>query len=1588
MNEWNVATRGRHALLVPALLVPALLVPALIVPLAGAVFGMRAHATETERFSREVVVGEHTIGVMLESGPETYVTHGILDRIAFVEDGAVSLSDDVISLAVVGSSTARSDDGEERLSWSEAAPLLARVLANHDNLYSVMPVREMDVIEVGDHSLLVPPALTASTRLASAGLLDKLAKSRSVRRKLYAAAALRAVALEEARRYDETLEGDLASWRSGAVTMLGVTNFAATSALDVYTELRIISGMQKAARHGASTVGIAAKVRKRVAASNLGKSVRALAVLAFAVDLAEGISESRLRQRLLAAAAADALLVSSLEDARRLLEAEDADPAMIEGLSDAIGQLTTMSRTRLERYAETGADALSGSLPSLAALVAASYLGMGGAALVVREAAELGEELGGHVREVLTVSAMATLGKTLRPRIEALMWRNAIGTTRADAYSVRELVSLHDRLGAEATASVYNMLWTDRWKDPSSVAGIARGAGLSLAEWFTADAGTEEAFKEEVAWRIGRVRKNAALSAALPQILVELQARFVGPPAVVAAAATAPQAAGSPPVDCAGWDSDDETRLQSFYRDITPEEVVACLEAGADPDARLVDAATPLHFAATFNPNPAVIAVLLDAGVDPGARSSNGITPLHGAAAFTGNPAIIYVLLSGGAEPNSGAAMLADYTPLHFAAQQSDTPAIIAALLDGGADPNARGTNRATPLHLAAERQENPSIITALVGGGANPSARGAAGLTPLHLAARRNRNPAVIAALLEAGAEARARDEDGRTPLDVARERGRPAEIIAALETAMAAASAQSGEGGTPANGASRPEASPGKETAAIIARLVGEPGPINGQDRFGRTPLHVAALWNEGPETIRALLDAGAGIGARAKGGWTALHDAAEGNQHPGVIEMLVGRGANVDERDAKKKTPLHYAASSNDNPAIIAALVAAGAEPNARGKYRRTPLHEAVERNRGPDIIGALLAGGANVNARDTFGQTPLHLASRSDDADADIIRMLLEAGGDVELRDSDGRTPLSAAASRHNPVVARALLAAGSDPNARDKEGETPLHLAGEWSDNPMVAVALMEAGADPTMRDAEGRTARQLARRRLNSIPLMVKVLGGGSYCWENSSFREYFKHLTAAETRGCLEKGADPNARDEGSYTPLHTAAARNGNAEVIEALATAGADPNAEQKGGFTPLHMAAGTNDRPGILEALVRAGARLDARNHSGATPFHVAASGSDNPAVIAAYLGVGGDPGWTDNEGQTPLHEAARWNRNDEVTATLLEGGADPNRRRKDGATPLHLAAEENTNAAIVERLLEAGSDPNVRNEDGATPLHFAAQGLWYSEEGRRDSAVIAALVEAGAEVTARDGEGRSPLHWAARKNDHKRVIATLLEADNELDPRDRNGRTPLHVAVEEDNDKAIVTLLSLGANVHAQDKGGNTPWDLAKNRNDLKGTEAFEMLGELTNRVPKKPKVDEDRLEELGDDISRYVYRETKLHKFDFVFEGCRLDVIHFERERGNSNRPFKRKGTVLMTMDIAKMDKYSVRLFEYANGGDGMAVRYADEEACLDENGGKPIDCPDMGYLSADNGIAMSVQTGRAKRVSKWMFELVEACGG
>ena len=273
-------------------------------------------------------------------------------------------------------------------------------------------------------------------------------------------------------------------------------------------------------------------------------------------------------------------------------------------------------------------------------------------------------------------------------------------------------------------------------------------------------------------------------------------------------------------------------------------------------------------------------------------------------------------------------------------------------------------------------------------------------------------------------------------------------------------------------------------------------------------------------------------------------------------------------------------------------------------------------------------------------------------------------------------------------------------AGDDPNVRGSHSHTPLHHASFSTDNPAIIARLVKTGACLSARDEYGQTPLHLAAGRHRHPHTTAEVTSPG----------EIPKGIKAAR------KAADANP-------------------EVMAELLRAGANPNARDERSRTPLHSAAADSSDPAVIVTLLEAGADIHARDQDGRTPLHSAGGYSHTPAIIALLVKSGADPDARDEYGETPLHWAA-WTEssvNAEGITALVQAGADVDARNNEDQTPLHVAAAFSDNAAEITALLEAGADPNARaGFSRETPLYLAKKRTEPNPE------VIAALEQAGAE----------------------------------------------------------------------------------------------------------------------------------------------------------------------------------------------------------------------------------------------------------
>ena len=210
---------------------------------------------------------------------------------------------------------------------------------------------------------------------------------------------------------------------------------------------------------------------------------------------------------------------------------------------------------------------------------------------------------------------------------------------------------------------------------------------------------------------------------------------------------------------------------------------------------------------------------------------------------------------------------------------------------------------------------------------------------------------------------------------------------------------------------------------------------------------------------------------------------------------------------------------------------------------------------------------------------------------------------------------------------NFVISLSLAAAGSEaPSDR-------LHQAASAGDVASVRRELGN-GADPNQKNPDRLTPLHVAARR---------------------------SHLEIA--RLLLQKGADPNRRQDGTaLTPLHLAVEHQ-HEEVIRLLLEEGANPNLVARSGkgrtLVPLQSAARSGDGE-IARLLLRYGARLGGRcSGCGSQLLHLAAR-TGHAGLARLLLAQGIDP-TTPQDGLRPAQIATRHGHQE--LARLL-GGNEP------------------------------------------------------------------------------------------------------------------------------------------------------------------------------------------------------------------------------------------------------------------------------------------------------------------------------------
>ena len=373
--------------------------------------------------------------------------------------------------------------------------------------------------------------------------------------------------------------------------------------------------------------------------------------------------------------------------------------------------------------------------------------------------------------------------------------------------------------------------------------------------------------------------------------------------------------------------------------------------------------------------------------------------------------------------------------------------------------------------------------------------------------------------------------------------------------------------------------------------------------RDSQGNFPLH-NAVFRKSADEVKAIIEAGAKLGAKNSEGKTALHVAVQqSDEH--CLSILLDKGANVNAVDNDRNTPLLYATSK----AIVDKLIKCGADVNFQTRQRDTPLHLAVAA-KDSQRVETILKLGADPNRLNNNGKTPLHVALNSFEPIKvkEIITLLLEYRADINFSESY-ETPFSCLVRTvlHCPLlldIFRLFIKTGAKLDKR-----TENHFM-NWALGSSPDIS-------PLLKIEQGITCEVLSG---------IVLLG-----YENHK-KQPFLHLAVARgadilVKQLLEMEVDVNSRDGRRKTPLDygcdTIISRDKNSKLLEMLLQHGANPNCDYDK-EPPLQRLI-MHGRVEATELMLKHGADLNAarKTNFGFSGFGVGCSAL-HAAIASSYL----------------------------------------------------------------------------------------------------------------------------------------------------------------------------------------------------------------------------------------------------------------------------------------------------------------------------------------------------------------------------
>ena len=193
----------------------------------------------------------------------------------------------------------------------------------------------------------------------------------------------------------------------------------------------------------------------------------------------------------------------------------------------------------------------------------------------------------------------------------------------------------------------------------------------------------------------------------------------------------------------------------------------------------------------------------------------------------------------------------------------------------------------------------------------------------------------------------------------------------------------------------------------------------------------------------------------------------------------------------------------------------------------------------------------------------------------------------------------------------------------DPNLIHvkENGLSPI-LVAAYHQEPEIASYLADKTVAINIFEASATGRINNVTRLLARDPQLVNAYAEDGF--QPLGLASYFGHLDIAEY--LIKAGAPINSpsRNGLKAAPIQSAVAA-GHEKVVQMLLRLGADPNAREQGGYTPLHAATQNGDED-MIRLLLYGGADLTLKGKDGKTPLDLAMESGDEKTSMILREGI--------------------------------------------------------------------------------------------------------------------------------------------------------------------------------------------------------------------------------------------------------------------------------------------------------------------------------------------------------------------------